>query len=111
MRARRGTAETAYRNRIAGRELDPRGTGWERTPEIVERGRVQQEAAKSYDFWVDNGLALIGNPDTVARQLEDQQRRLGYDVFCAQHPIPGMPSTLVDKSLELFAKEVMPAFT
>ena len=34
---------------------------------------------------IDNGLALIGNPDSVARQLEDQQRRLGYDVFCAQH--------------------------
>ena len=64
---------------------DERGTGGERTPDIVERGRVFQEIGKSYDFWIDNGLALVGSPDTVARMLEEQQRRVGYDVFCAQH--------------------------
>ena len=70
---------------------DARGTGGERTPDIDERGRVFQEIAKSYDFWIENGLALVGSPDTVRRMLEDQQRSVGYDVFCTQHQINDLP--------------------
>src|SRR5439155_2528088 len=55
---------------------DERGTGGERTPDIVERGRVFQEISKSYDFWIENGLALVGSPDTVTRRIEAQQRRV-----------------------------------
>ena len=55
---------------------DPRMTGGERTPDIEERGRVFGELMKSYDFWIDSGLALVGSPETVIRQLRDQQARL-----------------------------------
>src|SRR5262245_5057346 len=48
-------AEAIARTRI-GWGSDPRGTGGERTPDIVERGRVFQEITKSYDFWIDSGL-------------------------------------------------------
>jgi alkanesulfonate monooxygenase SsuD/methylene tetrahydromethanopterin reductase-like flavin-dependent oxidoreductase (luciferase family) len=89
---------------------DPRGTGGERTPDIDERGRVFQEMAKSYDFWIDNGLAIVGSPDTVIRKLEDQQRRVGYNVFCAQHQIGDMPREQVWKSMQLLGEKVMPAF-
>jgi alkanesulfonate monooxygenase SsuD/methylene tetrahydromethanopterin reductase-like flavin-dependent oxidoreductase (luciferase family) len=90
---------------------DARGTGGERSPDIDERGRVFRETARSYDFWVDNGLALIGSPETVVHLLKDQQQRVGYDVFLAQHQIATMPLEQVTTSLELFGKEVMPAFT
>jgi alkanesulfonate monooxygenase SsuD/methylene tetrahydromethanopterin reductase-like flavin-dependent oxidoreductase (luciferase family) len=90
---------------------DPRGTGGERSPDIDERGRVFRETGQSYDFWIDNGLALIGSPETVIRLLQDQQTRVGYDVFLAQHQIATMPLEQVTRSLKLFGEEVMPAFS
>ena len=66
--------------------------------------------SSSYDFWIDNGLAFVGNPDTVARQLEDSQKRLSYDTFCGNFQFGPMDSKLVEKSIELFAKEVAPHF-
>ena len=80
------------------------------TPERKELGRVFQECAKSYDFWIDNGLAIVGSPDTVARKLEEQRRLCGYDVFCARHRIGRLAPELARKSMRLFADHVMPAF-
>ena len=88
---------------------DPRMTGGERTPDIDERGRVFAELTKSYDFWIDNGMAIVGSPETVAHRLRDQQQRLGYDVFLAQHQLGDMPREQAIKSLELFGHEVIPA--
>ena len=93
-----------------GQGGDRRGTGGERSPDIDERGRVFQETARSYDFWIDNGLALVGSPETVIRLLKDQQQRVGYDVFLAQHQIADMPHSQVTGSMKLFGEEVMPAF-
>jgi len=93
-----------------GQGGDPRGTGGERSPDIDERGRVFRETARSYDFWIDNGLALVGSPATVVRLLREQRERVGYDVFLAQHQIADMPLEQVTTSMRLFAKEVMPAF-
>jgi alkanesulfonate monooxygenase SsuD/methylene tetrahydromethanopterin reductase-like flavin-dependent oxidoreductase (luciferase family) len=89
---------------------DARGTGGERSPDIDERGRVFQETGRSYAFWIDNGLALVGSPETVVRLLNDQRGRVGYDVFLAQHQIATMPLEQVTRSLTLFGEEVMPAF-
>ncbi len=89
---------------------DPRGTGGERTPDIEERGRVFQQLIKSYDFWIDNGLAHVGSPDTVIRRIEAQQKLVGYDVLCTQHQIGDMPRDLALKSLRLFGEHVIPAF-
>ena len=52
------------------------------TPERQELRRVFQECSKSYDFWIDNGLALVGSPDTVIRKIEEQRQLTGYDIFC-----------------------------
>jgi alkanesulfonate monooxygenase SsuD/methylene tetrahydromethanopterin reductase-like flavin-dependent oxidoreductase (luciferase family) len=89
---------------------DPRGTAGERSPDIDERGRVFQEMSKSYDFWIDNGLAIVGSPDTVIRKLEAQQQHVGYNVFCAQHQIGDMPKDQVVRSMKLFGEKVIPAF-
>lgn len=89
---------------------DPRMTGGERNPDIEERGRVFGELTKSYDFWIDNGIAIVGSPDTVIARLQDQQQRLGYDMFLTQHQLGDLPREQAVSSLELFGKEVIPAF-
>jgi alkanesulfonate monooxygenase SsuD/methylene tetrahydromethanopterin reductase-like flavin-dependent oxidoreductase (luciferase family) len=80
------------------------------TPERQELRRVFQECSKSYDFWIENGLALVGSPDTVIRKIEEQRQLTGYDNFCARHRIGHLEPALARKSMQLFAKHVIPAF-
>ena len=49
-------------------------------------------------------------PETVIRTLEDGRQRIGYDLFCTNHEIGQIPKPLVRNSIELFGKEVIPAF-
>jgi alkanesulfonate monooxygenase SsuD/methylene tetrahydromethanopterin reductase-like flavin-dependent oxidoreductase (luciferase family) len=93
-----------------GMGSDPRGKGMDNTRYTRGNGAIFAQARKSYDFWVDEGLALIGSPETVARQLEAKQELIGFTVFAANHHIGRMPIELVDKSIKLFAEEVFPAF-
>lgn len=81
------------------------------TPEQAEVRRVLAERTRSYDFWVDNGLALVGSPETVARQMQEQHDLIGHDIFCARHLFGYMSPEVARKSIRLFAEEVMPAFT
>ena len=75
------------------------------------RGQTMAEAARSYEFNIDNGLALVGSPETVVGRLRAGQRHLGYDVFCTNHQIGRMPAEMVERSIELFVEhEVIPAF-
>ena len=55
------------------------------TPERAELRRTFRERAQSYDFWIDNGVALVGSPETVARKLREQHDLIGHDIFCARH--------------------------
>ena len=73
------------------------------------RGTAEQRA--TYDWWIDNGVALIGSPETVRRKLEEHQRLIGYDVFCANHRFGTMPSDRAENSLKLFGEKVIPAFS
>lgn len=84
--------------------------GNEDSPTTRELNRVFDGMSTSYDFWIDNGLALVGSPETVIRRLKAQHQRIGYDIFCANHRFGPMPREQVLKSLELFGKEVIPAF-
>jgi hypothetical protein len=47
----------------------------------------------------------------MGSRLKEQHQRLGYDIFCANHRIGPMPSAQSLKSLRLFGKEAVPAFT
>ena len=80
------------------------------TPERLELRRVFRERSKSYDFWIDNGLALVGSPDTVIRKIQEQHALIGHDVLCTQHGFGHLAPELVKKSITLFGKEVIPAF-
>jgi alkanesulfonate monooxygenase SsuD/methylene tetrahydromethanopterin reductase-like flavin-dependent oxidoreductase (luciferase family) len=80
------------------------------TPERLELRRVFRERSKSYDFWIDNGLALVGSPDTVIRKIEEQRALIGHDVLCTQHGFGNLAPDLVKKSIRLFGEKVIPAF-
>lgn len=97
-------------NTRVGMGTHPRGKGKENTRYNRANSRIFAQAAKSYDFWIDEGLALIGSPETVVRQLEEKQQRLGFTVFAANHRIGMMPAELVEKSIRLFAEGVITAF-
>jgi alkanesulfonate monooxygenase SsuD/methylene tetrahydromethanopterin reductase-like flavin-dependent oxidoreductase (luciferase family) len=82
----------------------------EATPAMLEISRVYIETSKSYDFWIDEGLAFVGSPETVIRQIEAQQKRAGYDILLAHHQFSKMPHELTVKSMKLFGEAVIPAF-
>ena len=104
MQGRRMTREGIGQTRVGFK-------GHQDSPSNRELDRVFEGMNTSYDFWMDNGLALVGSPETVRRQLEAQHKAMGYDIFCASHRFGPLPSAQAKKSFELFGKEVIPAFT
>jgi alkanesulfonate monooxygenase SsuD/methylene tetrahydromethanopterin reductase-like flavin-dependent oxidoreductase (luciferase family) len=94
-----------------GRGSDPSGFGNEAGREVNrELLRVFRESSQSYDFSIDNGLALVGSPKTVINKLREGQKRVGYTLFTGNHAFGQMPWGLVEKSIRLFGEEVIPAF-
>ena len=79
-------------------------------PDDKARGETMRMAAQSYEFNLENGLAIVGSPETVIRKLEEGKKRIGYDIFCTNHEIGRMPRHMVQNSIALFGKEVIPAF-
>jgi len=82
----------------------------DQTPENKERVRVYYETSRSVEFWVDEGLAFIGNPKTVANAIKAQQERCGYDVLLLNHQFTDMPRELYVRSMKIFGEQVIPAF-
>ncbi len=54
---------------------------------------------------------LIGNPDTVIKQLQVFERAFGVDHLICRLYFPGIPHDFILNELRLLAREVMPAFT
>jgi hypothetical protein len=53
---------------------------------------------------------VIGEPDQVIRRIENMNRLLGIDEFVSLVNFGGIEHELTLKSMELFAKQVMPHF-
>jgi len=85
--------------------------GTEDTPTNREILRIFEGATTGIKFWLDNGLAHIGSPETVAKQLEKAHELIGFDVYCGRHRFGEMPSHLVEKSIRLFGEKVLPALS
>jgi len=85
--------------------------GTEDTPTNREILRVFEGMTTGIKFWLDNGLAHIGSPETVAKQLEQAHELIGFDVYCGRHRFGEMPSHLVEKSIRLFGEQVLPALS
>ena len=89
----------------------PRGMGSDSERfDDKRRGEVMVSARESYEFNLEQGLAIVGSPDTVIKKLQEGQAKIGYDIFCTNHDIGKMPSDMVNNSIQLLGKEVIPAF-
>jgi alkanesulfonate monooxygenase SsuD/methylene tetrahydromethanopterin reductase-like flavin-dependent oxidoreductase (luciferase family) len=62
------------------------------------------------DFETFKSRYIIGDPDSACRQLADMHAQLPLtELTCWMH-LPGIPGKDAANSMELFAREVMPAF-
>lgn len=62
----------------------------------------------SYDEIIDRGLAFIGTPETVIRNILDHQRQLDIAMLVIGFRFGGMPFDMAARSIRMFATEVMP---
>jgi alkanesulfonate monooxygenase SsuD/methylene tetrahydromethanopterin reductase-like flavin-dependent oxidoreductase (luciferase family) len=65
-------------------------------------------AAAQYEELIEAGYLVAGSPDTVTRLIKDQEQRLGVGRFLTYLPFGTMEPPQAMKSLELFAREVLP---
>jgi alkanesulfonate monooxygenase SsuD/methylene tetrahydromethanopterin reductase-like flavin-dependent oxidoreductase (luciferase family) len=72
------------------------------------RAMAERLAAVTWDGLVRETLAF-GSPDTVARHIE-AMRRMGVGQVLCWMNFGGLPHDKVRRSMELFAREVMPRF-
>jgi alkanesulfonate monooxygenase SsuD/methylene tetrahydromethanopterin reductase-like flavin-dependent oxidoreductase (luciferase family) len=79
------------------------------TPDTRELARIYYETAQSVDFWLDEGLAFLGSPATVAAAIRAQQQKVGYDLLLVNHQFDAMPREFYVSSVKLFGERVIPA--
>jgi alkanesulfonate monooxygenase SsuD/methylene tetrahydromethanopterin reductase-like flavin-dependent oxidoreductase (luciferase family) len=87
-----------------------RGAGTEDSADIRERGRVIRNSFKSFDFSIENGIAVVGSPTTVARKLAEQRELIGIDIYVGNFHLGTMPAAQIERSIRLFGEEVIPSF-
>ena len=87
----------------------------------TERSHSYKKEPAGHQFLVDSltgkavvdelqreGLCIVGDPDTVTQEIKHQQEVLGVGTYMLYSPFSTLPLSLATKSLELFAKEVLP---
>jgi alkanesulfonate monooxygenase SsuD/methylene tetrahydromethanopterin reductase-like flavin-dependent oxidoreductase (luciferase family) len=57
---------------------------------------------------IEHGYVLVGSPATVAARLAAVQQELGVGIFLYSGRTGDMPKELAWKSMEFFAREVIP---
>jgi len=87
------------------RTFDVGSEVWEKMEDFR---KTRTELPPSYDYLYEN-RAFIGNPDQIIAKIKALQDQ-GIEYFGCNFSFGGMPQDKVKKSMQLFAKEVMPAF-
>jgi alkanesulfonate monooxygenase SsuD/methylene tetrahydromethanopterin reductase-like flavin-dependent oxidoreductase (luciferase family) len=72
------------------------------------RGPMQGERPTTFAGQIAEGVGIAGSPATVLRALEAQIRESGSNYLVGQFAFGDMPHTDARRSIELFAREVMP---
>jgi alkanesulfonate monooxygenase SsuD/methylene tetrahydromethanopterin reductase-like flavin-dependent oxidoreductase (luciferase family) len=62
----------------------------------------------SIDDYMEKGIFLCGSADTVAQKLEEHQKKIGFGKLITLLQFGTLPADLTKKSMELFARKVMP---
>jgi alkanesulfonate monooxygenase SsuD/methylene tetrahydromethanopterin reductase-like flavin-dependent oxidoreductase (luciferase family) len=63
----------------------------------------------TYEEIIDNGMAVVGSPDSVGERFEALIDELGFGQVISLMGVGDMPHYRTVKSMELFATQVMPA--
>jgi alkanesulfonate monooxygenase SsuD/methylene tetrahydromethanopterin reductase-like flavin-dependent oxidoreductase (luciferase family) len=61
-----------------------------------------------WDSLIQSGYLIAGNPDSVAKQVQNQMKQVGASHFMGMFHIGNLHHDKVIKSLNLFKKEIMP---
>jgi alkanesulfonate monooxygenase SsuD/methylene tetrahydromethanopterin reductase-like flavin-dependent oxidoreductase (luciferase family) len=72
-------------------------------------GRGKPPNEYTYEEIIDNGMAVVGSPDSVGERFAALADELGFGQIIALMGVGDMPHYRTIKSMELFAGEVMPA--
>lgn len=73
-----------------------------------EHVHLAQAAGTTWESVQERGLLIAGSPDTVIRKIREQKDTLGVGTFLSYLPFGTLEPKHAMKSLELFAKEVLP---
>ena len=74
-----------------------------------EGNRERRDFSKlDWDGLISSGYMIAGNPDSVARQIQDQMKQIGANHFMGMFHIGNLAHDKVVSSLNLFKKEIMP---
>jgi alkanesulfonate monooxygenase SsuD/methylene tetrahydromethanopterin reductase-like flavin-dependent oxidoreductase (luciferase family) len=78
---------------------------------LLQKGRVKPQAQLSYDELVKDRYIIVGSPETVKNQLGEYCDGVGAGgVLAVGSSFGPMPHWMVQKNMQIFAEEVMPAF-
>jgi alkanesulfonate monooxygenase SsuD/methylene tetrahydromethanopterin reductase-like flavin-dependent oxidoreductase (luciferase family) len=89
--------------------LPPGHTSLATTVGMAERRRRSRPS--SLATWAEverGGYVVVGSPETVRQRLEDYAKRVGFGVLVANFSVGNVPSELTQRSMTLFAQQVMP---
>jgi alkanesulfonate monooxygenase SsuD/methylene tetrahydromethanopterin reductase-like flavin-dependent oxidoreductase (luciferase family) len=64
---------------------------------------------QTIDSLMGEEVIVVGSPETVIRKLKAYHRETGFGHLLAMQQIATLPADLTRRSMELFAREVMPA--
>ena len=77
--------------------------------EAYDRGCAMGDRPPHFDQIKDGGRGIAGSPATVVRMIKSQMEEAGTDYFVAQFAFGDLSLSEVLCTVELFAREVMPA--
>jgi alkanesulfonate monooxygenase SsuD/methylene tetrahydromethanopterin reductase-like flavin-dependent oxidoreductase (luciferase family) len=88
--------------------LPPGYTSVAGTKALIEQKFKLRQSFQTLEALIDLGMILVGSPKTVRETIMARQKELGFGHLISMLQIATQPAEETDKSLRLFATEVMP---
>ena len=88
--------------------LPPGYTSISSTKALLEQKFKQRIGAQKLETMLDLGLIVAGSPKTVLETIKARQKELGFGHLISMLQIATQPAEQTEKSLRLFATQVMP---
>jgi alkanesulfonate monooxygenase SsuD/methylene tetrahydromethanopterin reductase-like flavin-dependent oxidoreductase (luciferase family) len=89
--------------------LPPGHTSMKSVLGIMQR-RLQSRPSNlsTWDEVDKAGYVVVGSPESVRQRLEDYAKRVGFGLLIANFSVGNAPREYTEKSMRLFAENVMP---